>query len=560
MTTPRAVIFFFFIGTCVIRLRHSYVIPNTEEETLQTPQQDINNGLEEDDEGFDLIDGPNADEVGRHVEGDMIYPGSFERQVRAVTNQDFKKWTKGIIPYTIDPYYSASQRKIIYAAIDEIQGKTCVNFVERSSETDYVRIMPGEGCSSYVGRRGGQQVVTLDPWRCLTEVGVVSHELLHVLGFYHEHTRLDRDEFIDVLWNNMENGREVNFHKRSPGTIDSLGKSYDYNSVMHYSAYAFSIDERRPTILPRYPTVSAKKLGQRKELSPLDAEKVNQYYGCGNNGRRINEPEDTSYRGFYTPPLPKAETTTTTTTTVAPPVVRRVISPRLKASQSVVLADSATPCDAGFRTNAMLSTLDDNMIIMSSKQFWVVDPHRYLSKALVIRDYYPDLPDNIDAAFTWINGQTYFFKGRSYWKYRGYQQLDGYPQDISSGFPGLPDSLDAAFLWNEGRIVFVKGDSYWTLHPTHFNQVRGPFPLQPELGFPSNIEAGLEWPTASVVDTKADSTTVWILADEILYPIDSSSFKVDSYKPQERLSSWLRCDLYDRSVNSNLAGLSHEFW
>lgn len=61
-------------------------------------------------------------------------------------------------------------------------------------------------CSSYVGRRGGQQVVTLDPWRCLTEVGVVSHELLHVLGFYHEHTRLDRDEFIDVLWNNMENG------------------------------------------------------------------------------------------------------------------------------------------------------------------------------------------------------------------------------------------------------------------------------------------------------------------------------------------------------------------
>lgn len=127
------------------------------------------------------------------------------------------------------------------------------------------------------------------------------------------------------------------------------------------------MDEKRPTILPRYPTVSAKKLGQRKELSPLDAEKVNQYYGCGNNGRRINEPEDTPYRGYYMPPMPKAETTTTTTTTVAPPVEPRVISPRLKPSHSVVLADPVTPCDAGFRTNAMLSTLDDNMIIMSCK-------------------------------------------------------------------------------------------------------------------------------------------------------------------------------------------------
>lgn len=43
------------------------------------------------------------------------------------------------------------------------------------------------------------------------------------------------------------------------------------------------------------------------------------------------------------------------------------------------------------------------------------------------------LPGNIDAAFTYKNGKTYFFKGSKYWRYNG-QRVDGdYPKDINEG-------------------------------------------------------------------------------------------------------------------------------
>lgn len=34
--------------------------------------------------------------------------------------------------------------------------------------------------------------------------GIVMHELLHVLGFYHEHQRPDRDEYVSVDLDNVE--------------------------------------------------------------------------------------------------------------------------------------------------------------------------------------------------------------------------------------------------------------------------------------------------------------------------------------------------------------------
>jgi hypothetical protein len=32
------------------------------------------------------------------------------------------------------------------------------------------------------------------------------HELMHRVGFHHEHTRPDRDTYIDVLWDKISDG------------------------------------------------------------------------------------------------------------------------------------------------------------------------------------------------------------------------------------------------------------------------------------------------------------------------------------------------------------------
>ena len=64
---------------------------------------------------------------------------------------------------------------------------------------------------------------------------VAVHELGHVVGFWHEQTRPDRDSYITVLWENIREDSHKNFYKRRKEEIDTRGRLYDYNSTMHYS-------------------------------------------------------------------------------------------------------------------------------------------------------------------------------------------------------------------------------------------------------------------------------------------------------------------------------------
>ena len=74
------------------------------------------------------------------------------------------------------------------------------------------------------------------------------HELLHTLGFVHEHTRPDRDNFVEVNMDNIKPGKEGNFEKRTRGFSDSRDKNsvntrntpYDILSLLHYGPQDFS--------------------------------------------------------------------------------------------------------------------------------------------------------------------------------------------------------------------------------------------------------------------------------------------------------------------------------
>ena len=41
--------------------------------------------------------------------------------------------------------------------------------------------------------------------------GVILHEMMHAMGFYHEQSRRDRNEYVRINYENIKKGRESTF-------------------------------------------------------------------------------------------------------------------------------------------------------------------------------------------------------------------------------------------------------------------------------------------------------------------------------------------------------------
>lgn len=56
-----------------------------------------------------------------------------------------------------------------------------------------------------MGRRGnGPQAISIG--KNCDKFGIVVHELGHVIGFWHEHTRPDRDDHVTIIRDNIQPG------------------------------------------------------------------------------------------------------------------------------------------------------------------------------------------------------------------------------------------------------------------------------------------------------------------------------------------------------------------
>ncbi|XP_067144869.1 astacin-like metalloprotease toxin 1 [Centruroides vittatus] len=152
----------------------------------------------------------------------------------------------------------------------------CIKFTQRTYEQNYIKFHKGVGCNSYVGRVGGGQLVSIGE-NC-DHLGIIVHEINHALGFFHEHTRPDRDNHLTIFWNNIQNGMATQFQKLHP-TQTKLLNSFDVKSVMLYGDTAFSKDGVSKTMIAK----SNKKLREVHEktgLSASDVYRIKKLYKC----------------------------------------------------------------------------------------------------------------------------------------------------------------------------------------------------------------------------------------------------------------------------------------
>uniref|UniRef100_A0A0N5A821 Metalloendopeptidase n=1 Tax=Syphacia muris TaxID=451379 RepID=A0A0N5A821_9BILA len=204
------------------------------------------------------------------------------RKSRAATAKKDRLWPGGIIPYEISTSFSGEHKCIFQQAMRHWEAHTCVTFIPRQdNHTDYIYFTVDKcGCCSYVGRRGGgAQAISIG--RNCDKFGIVVHELGHVIGFWHEHTRIDRDDYVTIFYKNIQHGQDYNFDKLKPDDVDSLGEPYDYASIMHYSKDTFSKAPYLNTILPNnFIEGKRPEIGQRYSLSYGDIKQTNKLYHC----------------------------------------------------------------------------------------------------------------------------------------------------------------------------------------------------------------------------------------------------------------------------------------
>uniref|UniRef100_A0A8C2D2Z3 Peptidase M12A domain-containing protein n=1 Tax=Cyprinus carpio TaxID=7962 RepID=A0A8C2D2Z3_CYPCA len=178
----------------------------------------------------------------------LVFPKTRNALYWLNNNCFLKKNSNNIVevPYIVSSEFSYYGKSVIANTMSTFHSKTCIRFV----------------------------VVSLNRQGCVYH-GIAQHELSHALGFYHEQTRSDRDQYVRINWKNISPDMAYNFQNQK---TNNQNTPYDYGSVMHYGKTAFSIQPGLETITST-PDKTV-EIGQRQGMSNIDILRINKLYGC----------------------------------------------------------------------------------------------------------------------------------------------------------------------------------------------------------------------------------------------------------------------------------------
>ena len=204
---------------------------------------------------------------------------------RSGHDTEAQKWRDSTVIYEFDSSFEREDRGTFHVAVRQIEQATCVRFKERSvvggsnyrgpvtliERDDTCIERRGRGCFSggSVSPLGESTLSSLkikkfplNP-KSQQAIGLVIHELLHVLGMVHTQKRRDRNETITILYENILPDRYSRYQYEPCDHCETYGTKYDCMSIMHYRSCAASVNKQeclyqrylrrtfKPTMVPK---------------------------------------------------------------------------------------------------------------------------------------------------------------------------------------------------------------------------------------------------------------------------------------------------------------------
>ncbi|HZV36542.1 MAG TPA: M12 family metallopeptidase [Verrucomicrobiae bacterium] len=203
-------------------------------------------------------------------------------------------WPNGRIPYDISNLSSAQQTNVLLAMQRWMDTGANIAFVPRSNEVEYVNFTgktdAGNNTSQVGYKKGARTDINITAFWWRQGEWMPAHELGHVLGFFHEHERWDRDQFVTIHYENIKPGRAGDYDWIARTNWIVTNTPYDYRSIMHYrTCWASRCESECRDGVGNSPCVVIQPVDTNydgvvgqwgdNKISALDAERVRLIYG-----------------------------------------------------------------------------------------------------------------------------------------------------------------------------------------------------------------------------------------------------------------------------------------
>nr|CAD2208873.1 unnamed protein product [Meloidogyne enterolobii] len=139
---------------------------------------------------------------------------------KSVVKNMSRIWPNNQVPIKFHSSLGRKARKSIQSAVNILEDATCISFPKYNPNRhkNYVIIKSiKKACKSTVGYvdKPGRNIINLESKTHCEEPNTVIHEIMHCLGVSHEQMRYDRDEYIEVLYDNLESDAVSQYAKQS---------------------------------------------------------------------------------------------------------------------------------------------------------------------------------------------------------------------------------------------------------------------------------------------------------------------------------------------------------